>query len=93
MRPCAPASRTGTSWPPPNLGHRFLTEDVPFGIVPYHHLARLAGVETPVIDALILLASVISGVDWLSRGLTLEKMGLDGVTKLTLGRFLRSGSA
>ncbi len=78
---------------PPNLGHRFLTEDVPFGIVPYHHLARLAGVETPVIDALILLASIISGVDWLSRGLTLEKMGLGGVTKLTLGRFLRSGSA
>jgi opine dehydrogenase len=76
---------------PPNLKHRFLTEDVPFGIVPYHHLARLAGVETPVIDALILLASVISGVDWLTQGLTLEKMGLHRLSKLTLNRFLAEG--
>jgi len=76
---------------PPDMQYRFLTEDVPFGIVPFRHLATMAGVDTPVISALILLASVVSGVDWLSKGLTLEKMGLAGVTKFTLHEFLREG--
>ena len=76
---------------PPNLQFRFLTEDVPFGLVPYRHLATLAGVETPVISALILLASVVNGVDWLSKGLTLEKMGLKDVSKFTLHEFLAEG--
>lgn len=76
---------------PPNLKHRYLSEDVPFGLVPMRHLADLAGVRTPVIDALIVLASVANGVDYLSRGLTLRKMGLDGVTPFTLLTFLREG--
>ncbi len=76
---------------PPNLQFRFLTEDVPFGIVPYRHLAQLAGVDTPVISALILLASVVNGVDWLSSGMTLEKMGMQDVSKFTLHKFLAEG--
>jgi len=76
---------------PPSLQYRYLTEDVPFGIVPYKHLAHLAGVDTPVISALILLASVVNGVDWLSKGLTLEKMGMQEVTKFALKRFLEEG--
>jgi opine dehydrogenase len=77
---------------PPSLKHRFITEDVPFGIVPYKHLATLGGVQTPIIDSLITLASVVSATDWLSKGLTLEKMGLTGVTKYTLMNFLREGT-
>lgn len=76
---------------PPNLKHRFLTEDVPFGLVPMRHLAALGGVATPVIDSLIVLASVVSGTDWMRQGLTLEKMGLSGITKYDLLEYLREG--
>jgi opine dehydrogenase len=76
---------------PPSLRHRFLTEDVPFGIVPISHLASLAGVQVPITSALITLASAVSGVDWMSSGVTLEKMGMKGITKFNLQEFLREG--
>jgi opine dehydrogenase len=77
---------------PPNLQHRFVTEDVPFGIVPIHHLATLCGVQTPVIDSLITLASVISATDWLLKGLTLAKMGLGEISRYDLLHYLQEGS-
>lgn len=38
---------------PSTLDHRFFTEDVPYGLVPLSELGRLAGVATPIIDAMI----------------------------------------
>ncbi len=76
---------------PNTMKYRFLTEDIPYGIVPFHHLATIAGVQTPIIDALIALASVVSQNDYLSSGVTLEKMGLQGVSRYNLLRFLREG--
>ena len=77
---------------PNTVKYRFLTEDIPFGIVPFHHLGILAGVETPVIDSLITLASVVNQTDYLSSGVTPEKMGLQGVTRYNLLRFLKEGT-
>jgi opine dehydrogenase len=54
-------------------------------------IGSLLGVETPVIDALITLASVMSGTDYRKDGLTLEKMGLAGVTANELPKVLREG--
>jgi opine dehydrogenase len=77
---------------PPDLRNRYISEDVPFGLVPMRHLAALAGVSTPIIDALIALASVANGVDYLTTGLTLDKMGLGRVTPFSLPVFLREGN-
>ncbi len=38
---------------PRNIEYRFITEDIPFGIVPIAKLGDLYGVETPYIDTLI----------------------------------------
>ena len=43
---------------PTSLDHRFLDEDVPYGLVPLSELGRFAGVPTPTIDHLIHLAAV-----------------------------------
>jgi glutathione S-transferase len=40
----------------PNFGYRYLTEDVPFGLVPTRALAEIAEVATPAIDAVITWA-------------------------------------
>lgn len=61
---------------PGSLNHRYLKEDVGYGLVPMAEIAGLAGVETPVIDALITLASEISDISYRTEGLTLKKMGL-----------------
>jgi hypothetical protein len=37
----------------PNFGYRYLSEDVPFGLVITRALAEIANVETPTIDEVI----------------------------------------
>jgi opine dehydrogenase len=63
---------------PESLRHRYMEEDVPYGLVPMAALARLAGVPTPTIDALVTLASVLMGSDYWHEGRTAERMGLAG---------------
>jgi opine dehydrogenase len=65
---------------PPTLDHRYLHEDVGWGLVPWMHLAAAAGSPAPTITALTHLAGVINGIDYSRQGLTLERMGLAGKT-------------
>jgi opine dehydrogenase len=76
---------------PPSVEHRYFDEDVPYGLVPFAHLGRLAGVATPTMDSVIQLASVIKGIDYMTEGLTLAQMGLDGLTVDQLLATLRLG--
>ncbi len=76
---------------PPTLNHRYIKEDVGYGLVPMAEIGRLVGAETPVIDALIILAGVIGGIDYRKDGLTLEKMGLAGVSAEDLSNILQEG--
>src|SRR5262249_9018837 len=65
---------------PPSLRHRYILEDVGYGVVPISELGALAGVKTPVIDALITIASAAIGEDLRASGLSLERMGLAGLS-------------
>ena len=76
---------------PVTLSYRFLTEDIPFGIVPLAHLGSLAGISLPTVRALITLASVINGQDYMQAGWTLEKMGLQGMTPAQVLHFVDNG--
>lgn len=76
---------------PSTLDHRYIKEDVGYGLVPMAEIARLMDVQTPVIDALITLASVISKTDYRLEGLTLEKMGLSRIRSEDLPRVLQEG--
>jgi opine dehydrogenase len=76
---------------PPALDHRYIREDVGYGLVPMAEIGKLVGVETPVMDALITLASVALAGDLRSDGLTLDKMGLAGVTPDGLQKIVAEG--
>ena len=65
---------------PPSLNHRYLTEDVIYGLVPMSSLAKVAGIKTPTIDSIITLASIANQVDYWSEGITLNKLGLQGMS-------------
>jgi opine dehydrogenase len=56
--------------------HRYIVKDVAIGLVLWSSLGRAVSVPTPLTDALIDLASGITGVDYRSRGRTLERLGL-----------------
>lgn len=53
---------------PKELEFRYLTEDVPYGMVFMSELARQVGVPTPTIDAVIQVASVALGRDFRAEG-------------------------
>ena len=76
---------------PSSLRHRYIMEDVGYEIVPMAALGDLVGVRTPVIDALITLASSAVGVDLLATGLNLDRMGLAGVAAADLQKFILTG--
>ncbi len=76
---------------PPTLEHRYVDEDVGFGLVPMSELARAAGVATPTMDGLVTLASAARGVDFRRLGLTLARMGLAGLPLEALLARVRDG--
>ena len=65
---------------PGALDTRYVTEDVPYGLVPLAELGRLAGISTPVCDALTTVASAALGRNFRHEGRTLARMGLDGLS-------------
>jgi opine dehydrogenase len=65
---------------PKTTDHRMFTEDIPYGLVPLTAFARLAGVQTPVMDAVISLSGVVCGTDFRRSGRDLHKLGLAGLS-------------
>jgi opine dehydrogenase len=78
---------------PPSLDHRYLHEDVGWGLVPWAELGHSLGVETPVMDALITVGSVLTGRDYRREGLTLRRLGLAGKSLDELPGYLFEGIA
>jgi opine dehydrogenase len=76
---------------PATLDHRYLHEDVGYGLVPMSEIGGMLGVKTPVMDALITLASVANGNDYRSQGLTREKLGLGNIDPEKLTAILQNG--
>ena len=69
---------------PRNADHRYVTEEVPYGLVPMAALGRLVGLATPNIDSIITLASTVNGVDYRTTGRQLASLGLEGVAAADL---------
>ena len=61
---------------PPTLQYRYITEDVPYGLVPIASFGDLLGCPTTAINTIIELASLVNQVDYFSEGVTAEKLGL-----------------
>jgi opine dehydrogenase len=76
---------------PSELTSRFVTEDVPYGLVLLSSIGQRFNVPTPTVDAIIHLASVLNQTDYRREGMTLEKLGLGDMTKEEIEGYLREG--
>jgi opine dehydrogenase len=76
---------------PPNLEGRYVKEDIGFGLVPMHALARAAGVPVPTVEAFIHLASLATGVDHALEGLNAERLGIAGASQSDVERLATTG--
>jgi len=74
---------------PPTLNSRLITEDIPMGLVPLAELAKRVGVETPMMDIIIDLASQLLDRDFRKEGRTLESLGLDNMSVEEIHEFIK----
>lgn len=77
---------------PPELNHRFLTEDIPYGMIPMERMAKFTKVNTPVITGIIELASALLNRDFRSEARDLDALGLQGLSLEEMKTFFMEGS-
>ena len=61
---------------PTNSKSRYVTEDVPYLLVPCYELAKKANIKVPIVESCIHIASAYNKANYFESGRTLEKMGL-----------------
>merc|ERR1712050_229375 len=52
----------------PDFGYRYMTEDLPMGLVPLKAIAQMAGVPTPVTDEVMLWCQKVTGKEYMVDG-------------------------
>ncbi|MGL5714418.1 MAG: NAD/NADP octopine/nopaline dehydrogenase family protein [Paraclostridium sp.] len=68
---------------------RYITEDVPYLLVPCFELAKLAGLKLPIVESCIHIASAYNDEDYFVTGRTLEKMGLNNMNITEIINYLK----
>ncbi len=76
---------------PEHLKDRYVTEDVPYGMVLVSTLGDILNIPTPTHDAVIQLTSIINRTDYWKTGRGLKELGLAGLNKQGLKKFLLEG--
>ncbi len=76
---------------PNDIFNRYLTEDAPFGLVPWEAIGILAGVEMPITKAIIDIYNIIHECDWRLAGNNASKLGLLGLNVEQILAYVRSG--
>ena len=76
---------------PEHLKDRFVTEDVPYGMVLLSTLGDLLRIPTPTHNSVIQLASVINRTNYWKTGRGVKGLGLSKLNKQGLKKFLFEG--
>jgi opine dehydrogenase len=69
---------------PGQIETRWLTEDIPFGLATWSLLGDRLGVDTPVMDSLVRLASATLGRDFGAETRSLQSLGLTQLNDVSL---------
>ena len=73
------------------MEHRYVTEDVAFGLTLFESAARAAGVDTPAVSGLLLTFRALLGRELSGRGRALEHLGLGDFSRREIRGFLVQG--
>ncbi len=76
---------------PASMQDRFVTEDVPYGLVLLSTLGRLLDIPTPVADAIVNLCEAINRADYRAEGRGVDELGLAGMRVAQVRTFLEKG--
>ncbi|HTX89404.1 MAG TPA: NAD/NADP octopine/nopaline dehydrogenase family protein [Bacteroidales bacterium] len=73
---------------PGDLKHRYVTESVPYGLVPLAEFGKLLGIKTPNIDAIINLACMANGENYWEMGRNLSTLGIDHMSLQEIAEYI-----
>jgi opine dehydrogenase len=76
---------------PGAVNSRWLTEDLPYGLVTWASLAQQVGVATPHMDALITLVSAVLQTDCRATGRSAADLGLAGLSPAEIATLMERG--
>lgn len=76
---------------PNDLAGRYLTEDAPCSLVAMANIARAIGIDTPIMNSVVELASVLRDESYWETGRTLDKLGIHGMNIEEIKAFLQKG--
>jgi opine dehydrogenase len=66
---------------PADLRNRNISEDIPDLLVPWYNLAEKLGIDASPIKAVIILAEMATGVNYLETGRNLQRLHLEDVSR------------
>ncbi|MBU1726546.1 MAG: NAD/NADP octopine/nopaline dehydrogenase family protein [Candidatus Omnitrophica bacterium] len=66
---------------PKSPKERYISEDCPCGLVPVYDFGKAAGVACPTMEAIIRIDNIYNDADYFKSGITLQKLGLSGMSK------------
>jgi len=76
---------------PKSLDHRFLVEDMLYGVVPVASIGHELGIDVRCLDAVIVIGSVIGQRDFASEGLGTSSLGLEGLSAKRMSKLAEEG--
>jgi opine dehydrogenase len=76
---------------PSKLDNRYLTEDVPIGLVCFSQLGRQLGVDVKLMESVINIAGAVLDRDFYKTGRTLQRCGIQNMDPEALIRYAKTG--
>lgn len=76
---------------PSELDNRYITEDVPIGLVCYSQLGRQLGVDVKLMESVIHVAGAMLDRDFYENGRTLARCGISNMGSEALIEYVRTG--
>ncbi len=76
---------------PGSLESRWLTEDVPYGLAAWSTVGSQFKVETPTMQAVVNIGSIVMGFDAWKNGRGVKELGIEGLGQKELSTYLKSG--
>lgn len=78
---------------PESLRHRYVTEDVPYGLVTVASIGRQIGMPVDKIEAIVNIACMANGEDYWRTGRTAERLGLSGMSAQAMAAYVAGSQA
>lgn len=76
---------------PSSIHNRYITEDLPYGLVPMSQLGDKLDVPTPLIDAIIHIGAAVCNSDFWQNGRSLASLGLAEMSSEEIIHYVTDG--